>query len=206
MKGKRHTLNLAYIATGAVLITVCSWLSVPTAVPFTMQTFAVFAVLCMLGGIRGTASIVIYILLGIIGLPVFANFQSGVGVIMGVTGGYILGFVLTGLIYTLFEKLVGTKLPVLIGALSIGLIVCYAFGTAWFMIVYTKNTAEIGLWSALTMCVLPFIIPDAAKMAIAIGISSRVKKYILPEKEEKKEEKADSKVNDKSEDDEFTDK
>ena len=189
MDRKRHTLNLAYIATGAVLIAVCSWISIPTAVPFTMQTFAVFAVLCMLGGLRGTASIVIYILLGVIGLPVFAGFQSGVAVILGVTGGYILGFVFMGLIYTLFEKLVGTKLPVLIGALSIGLIVCYTFGTAWFMIVYTKNTAEIGLWSALVMCVFPFILPDAAKMALAIVISSRVKKYILPwRKEEPKEQ------------------
>ena len=199
MKGKRHTLNLAYIATGAVLITVCSWLSIPTAVPFTMQTFAVFAVLCMLGGIRGTASIVIYILLGIIGLPVFANFQSGVAVILGVTGGYILGFVLTGLIYTLFEKLVGTKLPIIIIALSIGLVACYTFGTAWFMWMYTKNVGEIGLGAALLTCVLPFILPDAAKMALALVISSRVKKYILPWRKEETEEHVIEKSEEKNE-------
>lgn len=199
MKGKRHTLNLAYIATGAVLITVCSWLSIPTTVPFTMQTFAVFAVLAMLGGIRGTASIVVYILLGIIGLPVFSGFQSGVGVIMGVTGGYILGFVLTGLIYTLFEKLVGAKLPIIIIALSIGLVACYTFGTAWFMWMYTKNVGEIGLGAALLTCVLPFILPDTAKMALALVISSRVKKYILPWSKEKSEEQGVEEAEEKNE-------
>ena len=179
MKGNRHTLNLAYIATGAVLITVCSWLSIPTAVPFTMQTFAVFAVLCMLGGIRGTASIVVYILLGAIGLPVFAGFQNGAGVIMGLTGGYILGFVFIGLIYTLFEKLVGAKFPITITALSIGLVACYAFGTVWFMRMYAKDIGVIGLGAALVTCVLPFIIPDVAKMALALVISLSVRLYIV---------------------------
>ena len=196
MKGKRHTLNLAYIATGAVLITVCSWLSIPTAVPFTMQTFAVFAVLCMLGGIRGTASIVVYILLGAIGLPVFAGFQNGAGVIMGLTGGYILGFVFIGLIYTLFEKLVGAKFPITITALSIGLVACYAFGTVWFMRMYAKDIGDIGLGAALVTCVLPFIIPDVAKMALALVISSRVRKYIVApiDKKERKVKELNIKV------------
>ena len=69
--GISRSLNLAFTALGAVLIAVCSWISIPTAVPFTMQTFAVFFVLLALGGRRGTCSILVYILLGAAGTPAF---------------------------------------------------------------------------------------------------------------------------------------
>ena len=93
-----RTIDLAYIALGAVLIAVCSWISIPTTVPFTMQTFAMFFVLSILGGKRGTTAIFVYVLLGAVGVPVFANFTSGIGVLLGNTGGYILGFLFIGLI------------------------------------------------------------------------------------------------------------
>ena len=77
-----RTLDLAYMALGAVVIAVCSWISIPAAVPFTMQTFAVFFVLLFLGGRRGTGSILVYVLLGAVGMPVFAQFTSGLGVLL----------------------------------------------------------------------------------------------------------------------------
>ena len=91
-KRKMKTIDLAYMALGAVIIAVCSWISIPTVVPFTLQTFAVFSVLGLLGGKRGTISVLIYILLGAVGVPVFAGFSGGFGVILGPTGGYIIGF------------------------------------------------------------------------------------------------------------------
>ena len=76
------TLNLTYMALGAVLIAVCSWISIPTMVPFTMQTFAVFLVLLLLGGKCATGAILIYILLGAAGVPVFAHFTAGIGILL----------------------------------------------------------------------------------------------------------------------------
>lgn len=175
---KMKTIDLAYMALGAVIIAVCSWISIPTTVPFTMQTFAVFCILGLLGGKRGTISILVYILLGAVGVPVFSGFSGGFGVIIGPTGGYIVAFVLMGLLYWLIEVLFGTKLYIRIIAMVAGLLVCYAFGTAWFMVVYARQTGPMGLGAALASCVVPFIIPDLIKMALALLISSRVGKYL----------------------------
>ena len=177
-KRKMKTIDLVYMALGAVIITVCSWISIPTTVPFTMQTFAVFCVLGLLGGKRGTISILVYILLGAVGVPVFAGFSGGVGIIIGPTGGYIVAFVLMGLLYWLIEALFGSKLYIRIIAMLAGLLVCYAFGTAWFMVVYARQTGPMTLGAALASCVVPFIIPDLIKMALAILITSRVGKYL----------------------------
>ena len=166
------------MAVGAVLITVCSWISIPTAVPFTLQTFAVFFVLSLLGGRRGTASVIVYIILGAVGVPVFSGFTGGFAKLVGMTGGYIIGFIFIGLIYWLAVKLFGKRLSVQIIALFTGLIICYAFGTAWFMVIYARQTGPIGLWTSLTMCVIPFIIPDLVKLALAVFLAGRVGKVL----------------------------
>ena len=103
MKNRFKTIDLAYIAICAALIVICSWISIPTAVPFTLQTFAVFASLGLLGGKKGTLSVLVFLILGAIGLPVFANFGGGLGVLLGSTGGYLIGFIFMGLIYMLGE-------------------------------------------------------------------------------------------------------
>ena len=177
-QSKFKTLDLAYIAIGAALITICSWISIPMTVPFTLQTFAVFAVLLMLGGERGTLSTVVYVLLGAVGAPVFAGFTGGIGVLLGMTGGYIIGFIFMGLIYQAVTKFISIKFYIEALALLIGLAACYAFGTAWFMYVYTKNKGPISLATVLGLCVIPFIIPDVIKMALAFIISKRVRRYI----------------------------
>lgn len=175
---KFKTIDLIYMSIGAVLIAVCSWISIPANIPFTLQTFAVFCVLALLGGKRGTISILVYLLLGAVGVPVFAGFSGGFGVVIGPTGGYLVAFILMGLLYWLLEALFGTKLPVRIVSMVLGLLVCYAFGTAWFMIVYARTTGPMELGGALAACVIPFIIPDLVKMAVALLITARVRKYI----------------------------
>ncbi len=176
--GNIRTLDMVYVAVGAALIAVCSWLSIPTTVPFTLQTFAVFLLLSMLGAKRGTLSVTIYILLGAVGAPVFSGFKGGVGVLLGVTGGYIIGFLLTGLIYGLTVKLAGNKMITEIIGLAAGLIACYALGTVWFIYVYSHNSGSIGVLSALSMCVFPFIIPDTVKMILAIMLARRTRTVI----------------------------
>lgn len=175
---KFKTLDLVYCSMGAALIAVCSWISIPTAVPFTLQTFAVFLVLLLLGGERGTIATLVYVLLGAVGAPVFAGFKAGLGVLLGSTGGYIIGFLFTGLIYILFTRLFKNNIVIKLVALVLGLIVCYAFGTAWFMHVYLKNTGEVGLLTVLGWCVFPFIIPDLVKMALAAVIAKRIEPVI----------------------------
>ena len=181
MNKKNKTRDLTYIAIGAVLIAICSWISIPTTVPFTMQTFAVFFVLAALGGRRGTACVIIYVLLGAIGIPVFSGFGSGLGILLGTTGGYIIGFIFMGLIYMIIMHLLPKKQWIKATALIIGLIVCYTFGTCWFMIVYAKNSGSVGLLSALTWCVFPFIIPDLVKLALALTLANRLKGIIISE-------------------------
>ncbi len=171
-------LDMVYIAIGAALIAICSWISIPTAVPFTLQTFAVFFVLVLLGGERGTLATLIYVLLGAIGVPVFAGFSGGIGILFGSTGGYILGFLFIGLIYILFTKLFKKSAAVKVVSLFIGLIICYAFGTAWFMHIYMQSSGEVGLLTVLGWCVFPFIIPDLIKLALAVVIARRIEPVV----------------------------
>ena len=167
-------IDLVYIAFGAVLIAICSWISIPTAVPFTMQTFAIFFVLSAFGGKRGTVAIILYILLGVVGIPVFSQFNAGIGILLGSTGGYIVGFIFMGLIYWLLVCLFGKKLWVEVLAMVIGLAVCYAFGTVWFMIVYAQANGAVGLAMVLAWCVIPFIIPDLIKLGLALTLAWRL--------------------------------
>lgn len=177
-KRNSGVLDLVYVAIGAAIIAICSWISIPTAVPFTLQTFAVFFILMLLGGERGTVSILVYVLLGAVGVPVFSGFQGGLGVLLGKTGGYIMGFILMGVLYILITKIFGKKNVVKVVALVLGLAVCYAFGTAWFMHVYMESSGEVGVMAVLTWCVFPFIIPDLIKMALAFAIARKVEPAI----------------------------
>lgn len=177
-KSKWSTLDMAYVGVFAVLIAICSWISIPTTVPFTLQTFAVFAAVGVLGGRRGTFAVLVYILLGAIGVPVFAGFSGGISVLFSTTGGYIIGFLFSCLIYWGITKAAGEKLPVMILSMVLGLIVCYAFGTAWFMIVWARTNEAIGLGTALGWCVIPFIIPDLCKIALAVALTKVLKPHV----------------------------
>lgn len=172
------TRKLAYTAITAVIICICSWLTVPFAVPFTMQTFAVFCALILLGGKLGTLSIGLYILMGIIGLPVFSGFRGGIGHLLGPTGGYIIGFLFSGLLYIALEPLMGKKPALRFPVLAAGLITCYLIGTLWFKVVYSTNGTDYGMIKILSICVFPFIIPDSLKLLLAVFVCGRVKKYI----------------------------
>lgn len=166
--------DLAAIAMSVALIAVCSWISVPTTIPFTMQTFAVCLVAAVFGLRHGVWAVLCYILLGAVGAPVFAGFSGGFGVLLGTTGGYILGFVFTALIVGFAAEKLGRNVPVLAAAMTVGVLVCYAFGTAWFMFVYARQTGPIGLGTALGWCVFPYLLPDAVKVALASALTGRL--------------------------------
>ncbi len=178
---RMKTLDMAYIAIFAGVIAICSWISIPATVPFTLQTFGVFLAVGVLGGKRGTLSVLIYMLLGTIGLPVFAGFSGGIGSILGTTGGYIIGFLFSALVMWGMEAAFGKKLWVRAVSMVLGLAVCYAFGTAWFMVVYARSTGAVGLGTVLGWCVIPFIIPDLVKIALALLLCRRLAGFIRME-------------------------
>lgn len=177
-----HTRDLCHIALFSVLMAVCAWISIPGPVPVTLQTFAIFTALVTLDGKRGTFSVIVYLLMGAIGLPVFSLFQGGAGVLLGATGGYILGFLAGALLYWLITAHLGSSLPVVIGSCATGLAACYVFGTAWFLAVYTHTTGPMTLQAALMACVVPFILPDALKIALAIFFSRRLRRAMQHER------------------------
>lgn len=150
----------------AALMAVCAWICIPLGdTVFTLQTFAVFLTLGLLGGKWGSVSILIYLLLGAVGAPVFSAFRGGLSAILGPTGGYLWGFLFTGLCYLAVERF--AKFP----AIVLGLGACYLCGSLWFM-AYSGSS----LASALALCVLPYLIPDGLKLWLAWTVSKRIQK------------------------------
>lgn len=170
--------SMCYVGVFAALMAVCSWIAVPTAVPFTLQTLGVFLAVGLLGGKLGTAAVVVYVLLGAFGLPVFANFSGGAGVLLSNTGGYIIGFIFSALFMWAMEHLLGRRTWVLLVSMLAGLVICYAFGTAWFMLLYMRTTGPVGLVTVLGWCVFPFVVPDLLKILLAMTITARLRPYV----------------------------
>ena len=175
--GKLTVRDLTLMGMMTAVMAVCAWITIPFTIPFTMQTFGGFITLRLLGGRKGTAVIGLYILLGIVGVPVFSGFGAGIGVLAGPTGGYIAGFLLTGLLYCVVKEWRTARWREN-AALAAGLLICYLFGTIWFCIVKGNAGNPMGFLQAVSICVLPYLVPDAAKLLLADQIAARVKKLI----------------------------
>ena len=157
--------DLVYIAIFTSIICVMSLISIPTTIPFTLQTLAVFLCMFMLKPVDSLISVLLYILIGCIGIPVFSNFRSGFGTLAGPTGGYIIGFIFMALIPFVIKNKIASGI--------IGLVICYLFGSIWFLLFNQSNIHS--LWKVLTICVFPFIIPDGIKLVLAYFIAKRLK-------------------------------
>ena len=166
--------EIAYTALGVALMIICSWLSIPLTVPFTMQTFAVCLVAALFGLKIGMWTVLVYLLLGIVGVPVFAGFEGGLGYLLGATGGYLVGFLLTALVVGIAADRRGRGKKVLIAEMAVGVLLCYALGTAWFVLVYTRTSGPVGVATALVWCVLPYVIPDIVKIVMAALLTNRL--------------------------------
>lgn len=171
---KFKTIDVVTVALAAALMCICSWIQIPFAIPFTLQTFAVFFVALVLGAGKGFIATLIYIFLGIVGLPVFSGFQSGVGALLGPTGGYVIGFVICVLIVGAFADKKGLTLPFAAIYLAIGLAVCYIAGTLWYTLIYSDGD----IFAAFSICALPFIVPDVIKVSLALIIAKKVSPII----------------------------
>ena len=122
-KTNSKVTDIVYIGLSAAIIAVCSWISIPLTVPITLQTMGVVLISGLFGAKRGTLSTLLYILIGAIGVPVFSGFKSGFGVLLGSTGGYIIGFIFTALIVGIVSDKTN-KLWALILSMAVGILVC----------------------------------------------------------------------------------
>lgn len=167
------TYSLVSIALMAAVTCILAPLSIPIGpVPISLTNFAIYISLYILDWKKGTISYLIYLLIGLVGCPVFSGFTGGIEKLAGPTGGYIIGFIpmaiIAGIAINKFQK----KWVHFIGMI-IGTVVCYAFGILWFCL--QSGTPVI---AALSICVFPFIPGDLIKMIIAIFVATKIREKL----------------------------
>ncbi|MGN0984276.1 MAG: biotin transporter BioY [Gemmiger sp.] len=167
--------NLVLCALFAALTAVCSQISIPLpgGVPINLALLSVYMAGTLLGGVKGTVSQLVFVLLAAIGVPVLAGFQGGPSALFGKTGGYVIGYLLAALIVGFLGEHWGRRLWQLIVAMVAGCAACYVLGTAWFMVVSGADLA-----SSLTWCVIPFLPGDAVKIVLAALLTIQLDKRL----------------------------
>ena len=159
------------------VLAICAWISVPMGdTVITLQTFGIFLTLGLLGGKRGTVTVLVYLLLGAIGAPVFSGFRGGLGALLGTTGGYIFGFMSTSILYWIMTSIKDTPRIRLI-AMVLGLLLCYICGSWWYLTRYL-TAAQTTLGLVLLKCVVPYLIPDAIKLTLAWILTGKLKRFV----------------------------
>lgn len=173
--------NIIYTAISIALITLSAYVTIPFGpVPFTLQTFAITLVVVLFRPQTCISAYVLYLLMGAIGIPVFSAMRGGVGVIFGATGGFLWGYAISIVICSLLQdkliKIISNKYASI--ALTfincvILTLVAYICGTIQYSII-----ANITILAATATTVVPFIIPDLAKIVIAILCGMAASKYV----------------------------
>ena len=159
---------LARCALFSALMCICAWISIPLGnISFTLQTFSLFLAFLTLGGKGASLSVFVYLALGAVGLPVFSGFRGGFGALLGVTGGYLWGFLAGCLVFWLITAILGEKSCVL--AVIAAMVTIYLCGTIWFF-VYAPG----GIWAILAQSVLPYLLPDAVKILLAFWVVKKL--------------------------------
>lgn len=169
--------NMALCGLFTAVLAICAWISVPMGdTVITLQTFGIFLTLGLLGGKRGTVTVLVYLLLGAIGAPVFSGFRGGLGALLGTTGGYIFGFMSTSILYWIMTSIKDTPRIRLI-AMVLGLLLCYICGSWWYLTRYL-TAAQTTLGLILLKCVVPYLIPDAIKLTLAWILTGKLKRFV----------------------------
>jgi len=169
------TKGLVYAAFFGALTAAGAFIVIPLPpVPITAQTFFMNVAAVLLGGTLGALSQLIYVLLGVIGLPVFAGGKAGLGVLFGPTGGYLAGFIIAAFIIGTVDRLkTNTGMLWHVFSMLIGMVVIYLTGVSWLSI-----AAKMSFQKALAVGALPFIPGDLLKIALAALVSFRLKNRI----------------------------
>ena len=168
------TYKISLIGLFVALTAICSWINIPlpfTPVPINLATFAAIMSGLILGPKLGSLSQVIYIFIGIIGLPVFNGFTSGIGILLGPTGGYLIGYIFI----SFFSGLYNTDNYKTIIGIILGNLSCYLLGSLWFM-----NITGSGLLTTLILCIFPFLFGDSVKILLAYFVFKRIPSRYIP--------------------------
>ena len=181
---KISVTDLCQIAVFAAIISVTSQISIPmpAGVPMTLQTLIIPIAGIVLGRKKGTVATLIYLLMGAVGIPVFAGFSGGLGKLLGITGGFLISFPVLSYTAGLGDKL-GRKASftskkylyyiILVASLLIGATINYIFGTIWFVV--SSGSSVI---AALSACVIPFIPTALLKIALITIIAPMLKQRL----------------------------
>ena len=171
---KLTTYQMAVTAVMAAVLCVLGPLTVPIgAVPISLANFVICLSAWLLGPKFGTLSVAIYLVLGLVGIPVFSGYGAGLAKVAGPTGGYLVGYLLLAFIGGLFiEKSKGQPVVSAVG-LILGDAACYVLGTAWFVF---QMQCELGY--ALAVCVYPFVLLDLAKIVVSCVVGALLRKRL----------------------------
>lgn len=173
---KNKLRGMVMCALFGALICICAPWAVPFTVPITLATFAVYVTAATLGIRRSVPSVLLYIVIGTVGMPVFSGFRGGIASLAGPTGGFIIGYIPCALICALTADLWNGRRGAVIAnmvGMTVGTVVLYVVGAAWYML--TTNT---GFCVAVSVCILPFLAGDAVKIAVAAILSVSLRKRI----------------------------
>ena len=172
-----NTKQITLTGLMAAVLCILGPLSLPipiSPVPISLGMFGVYLTVYILGLMRGTISVCIYILLGLVGLPVFTGFAGGIGKVAGPTGGYIVGYIFMSLIIGFAVDKWDDNYLIKAGGMLVGTAVCYLFGTLWL-----AKQAAMSFSAALWAGVIPFIPGDLIKLAVAVLVGEQVRRRLL---------------------------
>ena len=178
----QKTIQMAEIALMSAVLCVISPFTIPvpaSPVPLSLALFAVYLAAVLLGAKRGALRVLIYLILGAVGLPVFSGFSGGIGVLAGPTGGYLVGYLLCAVIVGVvaYVEPNGKKrnFARYVLAMLLGTLACYSFGTVWFLLIM-KGTYTVA--QALLVCVVPYLLFDMIKIIVVTAVVMPIKKIL----------------------------
>lgn len=173
-KSKNEVYPLAMTAVMAAVMAVVGPFALPIGpVPISLCTLVIYLAAYVLGQWRGTVAVLVYLLLGVVGMPVFSGFSGGLGKVAGPTGGYLVGYLLLAAVSGWAAERFPQQRLLQLAGMVLGTVGLYAMGTAWFCV---QSGSEVG--AALTLCVVPFLPGDAVKMAVALTLGPSLRRRL----------------------------
>lgn len=175
MKKKTSVYKLTAIALMTAVLCVLAPLSVPIGpVPVSLATFVIYLFVYIFGTGMSTASVAVYLLIGLIGIPVFSGYTAGVARLAGPTGGFLVGYLLVTIVGGLILDKIKRNVLMGVAAFLVSTILLYALGTAWYIVLLGGTIAE-----ALMVCMVPFIGVDIVKMVAAAAVGAVIRKMLI---------------------------
>lgn len=171
MKIKTHELTITAIFSA--IICILSVITIPIGtIPISLSLFAIMLSAISLGAKKGIISVIVYILIGALGLPVFSGFKGGFHILFGPTGGFIISYIFVALIMSFASQKTNKKLTLFIFGL-LSLAVCYILGSFQYALI-----SKVSFYNSLSVCVYPFVAFDVLKAILAVNLGIKLKKLI----------------------------